>query len=144
LITAPALLSGYDVALDGSDNFETRYQLNDACVKAGLPLVSGAVIKWEGQVLTVLPGKSACYRCHFPEPPDPNCVQSCSDAGVIGAAAGVVGTLQAVEAVKVVLGKGEVLADRRLHVDLKTMRFREVPVKRKKDCAACGSANSSR
>lgn len=139
---AASLLAGYDVVLDGSDNFETRYQLNDACVKAGLPLVSGAVIKWEGQVLTVLPGKSACYRCHFPEPPDPACVQSCSEAGIIGAAAGVVGTLQAVEAVKLILGKGEPLAGRRLHIDLKTMRFREVAVKRKADCAACGSATS--
>jgi adenylyltransferase/sulfurtransferase len=130
--------SGYDLALDGSDNFDTRYMVNDACVKAGKPLVTGAVLKWEGQVMTVLPRRSACYRCAFPEPPDPACVQSCAEAGILGPVAGTVGCLMAVEALKVLLGAPGLLTGRLLLLDLKTMSFREKPLRRRTGCAACG------
>jgi molybdopterin/thiamine biosynthesis adenylyltransferase len=96
------------------------------------------VLKWEGQVMTALPRRSACYRCAFPEPPDPECVQSCSEAGILGPVAGAVGTLMAVEALKVILGTPGGLTDRLLLMDLKAMRFREKPLRRLKNCPACG------
>jgi molybdopterin-synthase adenylyltransferase len=129
----------YDLVLDGSDNFDTRYLVNDACAAAAVPLVSGAVIKWEGQALTVLPGKSACYRCAFPEPPDPDCAESCSSAGVLGPAAGMVGCLMAAEALKVLLGLPDLLTDRLSLMDFKKMSFREKPLRRRRNCPACGS-----
>lgn len=132
------VVAGYDLILDGSDNFDTRYWVNDACVKEGKALVSGAVIKWEGQVMTVSPGRSACYRCAFPEPPDPECVEDCGSAGVLGPAAGTIGCLMAVEALKMLLGQ-PTCSDRLLLVNFKAMSFREKPLSRRKDCPACGS-----
>jgi adenylyltransferase/sulfurtransferase len=137
-LTDAAVLGGYDLVLDGSDNFETRYWLNDACVKAGKSLVSGAVLKWEGQVMAVRPGRSACYRCAFPEPPDPECAQSCADAGVLGPVAGTVGCLMATEAVKMIVGAPGLLLDRLILLDLKAMSFRQRALRRRADCSACG------
>lgn len=134
-----AVVERFDLVLDGSDNFDTRYLVNDACMKVGKPLVSGAVIQWEGQVLTVLPGKSACYRCAFPEPPDPACVESCSSAGVLGPAAGAVGCLMATEALKVLLGQPGVLADRLLLIDFKNFSFRQKPLRRRSSCRVCAA-----
>lgn len=131
------IFSGYDIVVDGSDNFPTRYLVNDACVLRGLPLVSGAVLRWEGQVTTVLPRKGHCYRCVFPEPPQAP-VQSCAEAGVLGSAAGVVGTLQATEVLKWVLGLPGLLTDRLLVMDLLRMSFRHVPARRDPACAVCG------
>lgn len=131
---AARLLAGCDLVLDGSDNFETRYAVNADCVAHKIPLVWGAVLRWEGQVMTVLPGKTACYQCLFPEPPDPALAQSCSNAGVVGAAAGAVGSLMAVEGLKVLLGKGTPLTGRLLMVDFLNMRFRERAVSRRARC----------
>jgi molybdopterin/thiamine biosynthesis adenylyltransferase len=132
------ILSGYDLALDGSDNFPTRYLLNDACFFRGIPLVSGAVLQLQGQVTTILPGEGPCYRCLFPEPPEPDAVQSCAEAGILGSVAGVVGSLQATEALKVILGLPGVLAGRLLTLNLASMSFREIPVPRRADCDLCG------
>jgi adenylyltransferase/sulfurtransferase len=134
-----AAFAGYDLVLDGSDNFDTRYMVADACVKAGRTLVTGAVVKWQGQVMTVLPGRSACYRCAFPEPPDPECVEDCGSAGVLGPAAGTVGCLMAAEALKALLGAGELLSDRLLLMDFKTMAFRVRPLRRRPGCSSCGT-----
>ena len=135
-----ALFSEYDVVLDGSDNFETRYMVNDTCVRLGIPLVSGAVMRWEGQVMTVLPKKSPCYRCAFPESPEPGCAQSCSEAGVLGALCGVIGSLQAAEAVKTLLGRSDLLTGRLLIFDLLNMRMREKTFRKNPGCSACGTA----
>jgi molybdopterin-synthase adenylyltransferase len=136
------LIRGYDVVLDGSDNFPTRYLVNDACVLAGLALVSGAVLGLEGQVTTILPRQGHCYRCLFPEPPSPEAVQSCAEAGVLGPVAGVTGSLQAMEALKIILGLPGVLSGRLLSCNLSAMSFREIPVRRRADCALCGEAPS--
>lgn len=133
-----AILPEYDLAADGSDNFDTRYLVNDACVKAGKPLVSGAVVKWEGNLTVVLPGRGPCYRCAFPEPPDPDCVQDCGSAGVLGPAAGSIGCLMAVEVLKVLLGLPGVVTGRLLLADFKTLSFREKPLRRRAACLACG------
>ena len=137
---ANARLAPYDVIVDGSDNFPTRYLVNDACVLLGKPLVHGGVVHLRGQVFTVLPRQSACFRCVFPEPPPAGAVPGCQEAGVMGTAAGVLGSLMAHEALKLLLGLGEPLADRLLAFDGRTSRFREVPVRRDAGCAVCGQA----
>ena len=134
------LVGGYDVVLDGSDNFPTRYLVNDACVLSGRPLVHGAAIRLRGQLLTVLPRRSACVRCVFPEPPRPGDIPSCQDAGIVGTAVGVIGSLMAHEALKVLLDLGEPLADRLLVFDGHRGRMREVAVRRDPGCAVCGEA----
>jgi len=141
---ARPLIEPYDVIVDGSDNFPTRYLVNDTCVLASTPLIHGGVIAYEGQVLTVLPRRSACLRCVFPEPPSAGAVPSCQEAGVLGSAAGVLGSLMAHEALKVVLGLGEPLADRLLIFNGTTSRFREVPVRRDPACGVCGEAPTIR
>ena len=133
-------LQPYDVILDGSDNFTTRYLLNDACVLLGKPLIHGGVVHFDGQVMTILPKRSACLRCVFPEPPQPGTVPSCQEAGVVGTAAGVLGSLMAHEALKALLGLGEPLANRLAVFEGTTSRFREVPVRRDPACAVCGDA----
>ena len=146
LTSANALewLRPYDLVLDGSDNFPTRYLVNDACVLLGKPLVHGGVVHLGGQVLTVLPRRGACFRCVFPEPPQPGAVPSCQEAGVLGAAAGVLGSLMAHEALKLLLGIGEPLVDRLAVFDGAASRFREVPVRRDPLCAVCGDAPTIR
>ena len=138
------LLQPYDVILDGSDNFSTRYLVNDACVLLGRPLIHGGVVHLRGQVLTVLPKRSACVRCVFPEPPQPGAIPSCQEAGVLGSVAGILGTLMAHEALKVLLGIGQPLADRLLVVDGSASRFRDVAVRRDPACAVCGEAPTIR
>ena len=135
---AEALLAPYDVIVDGSDNFATRYLINDACVLLNKPLVHGGVVHLGGQVLTIRPKRSACFRCVFPEPPEPGAIPSCQDAGVLGTAAGLVGILMAHEALKLLTGFGEPLCDRLLAVEGRASRFREVPVRRDPACAVCG------
>jgi adenylyltransferase/sulfurtransferase len=135
---AARLLAPYDVIVDGSDNFPTRYLLNDACVLLGKPLVHGGVVRFQGQLMTILPGISACFRCIFPEPPGADDVPSCSEAGILGAVAGVIGTLMAQEALKCILGIGELLQDRLVVFDGLASRFREVSVRRNLECAVCG------
>ena len=136
---AAALIDRYDVVVEGSDNFPTKFLVNDACVLAGKPFVIAGILQFIGQILTVLPGKSACYRCLFPEPPAPGAVPSCQEAGVLGAVAGTIGTLQATEVIKYLLGVGDTLAGRLLIYDALAMEFREVTVERDAHCPVCGS-----
>lgn len=136
-----ALLEGMDVVVDGSDNFPVRYLLNDACVKLGKPLVYGAVQRFEGQASVFDAGRHRgrcpCYRCLFPEPPPPQFAPSCADAGVLGVLPGIVGLLQANEAVKLLLGIGQPLAGRLLQFDALAMRFREVRLAPDPQCPVC-------
>jgi adenylyltransferase/sulfurtransferase len=134
------LLGGYDVVVDGSDNFGTRYLVNDACVLAGTPLVSAAVFRFEGQLTTIRPGVGPCYRCLFEAPPPPGAVPSCQEAGVLGVVPGIVGALAAAEALKVILGIGEALVGRLLIFNALEMSFLTVEVPRNRRCPVCGEA----
>jgi len=132
------LLSDYDIVVDGSDNFPTRYLVNDACVLLGKPLSHASILRFEGQITTIAPGQGPCYRCLYPEPPPPGLMRSCQEAGVLGVTAGVVGLLQATEVVKLILGIGENLVGRLLLYDALELRLREVRVARRPDCPVCG------
>lgn len=135
------LLAGADVVVDGGDNFPVRYLLNDACVKLGIPLVYGAVHRFEGQLGVFDAGRrrgeAPCYRCLFPEPPPPEAAPNCAEAGVLGVLPGVIGLLQATEAIKLVLGLGESLAGRIVHFDALALRFRETRLGADPDCVVC-------
>lgn len=132
------IFSGYDVLVDGTDNFPTKFLINDAAVFSGKPLVHGGILRFDGQVMTILPGKSACYRCLFKKPPPAGLIPSCQEAGVLGVLAGVIGTIQATEAIKVVLGIGRLLIDRMLIYDAKKGSFREARFRRNPSCPVCG------
>lgn len=140
------LLDGVDVVLDGADNFAARYLLNDACVKLGKPLVYGAVHRFEGQASVFDAGRqrgvAPCYRCLFPEPPPPEAAPNCAEAGVLGVLPGVIGLLQATEAIKLVLGLGAPLTGRLLHFDALAMRFRETRLAPDPDCVVCAPHRS--
>lgn len=142
--SARSLLCGHDVVIEGSDNLETKFLVNDACFFEGIPLVWGGILRFEGQVSFVLPGKSACYRCLFREPPPPGSAPTCQDAGVLGPIAGLVGSIQAAEAVKFGMGVGQPLTDRILTIDLLRGRIREVPVPKSPTCPLCGEEPSIR
>jgi molybdopterin/thiamine biosynthesis adenylyltransferase len=133
------ILARYDFVIDATDNFEAKFLINDACLAAGTCYSHGGILKFQGQTMTVLPWQSTCYRCIFPEPPDPEVALSCSRAGVLGVLPGVIGVIQAAEAIKFLLGIGELLTSRLLSCDLLTMRFREVALRRNPDCPACGA-----
>jgi len=134
---ARAVIAGYDLVLDGSDRLSTRYLVNDACVLAGKPLVSAAIHRFEGQLLTYIPGRGPCYRCLFAAAAD-GVVANCAEAGVLGVLPGVLGTLQATEAIKLITGIGTPLSGRLLTYDALEMRFQEFKVERRPDCAVCG------
>ena len=131
------IIADYDVVVDGTDNFPTRYLINDACVMAGKPNVHGSIFLFEGQATVFAPGKG-CYRCLYPAPPPPGMVPSCQEAGVLGVLPGIVGMVQAIETVKLVLGIGESLAGRLLLFDALSMEFRQVKLRRDPDCPMCG------
>ncbi|MBL8263878.1 MAG: molybdopterin-synthase adenylyltransferase MoeB [Xanthomonadaceae bacterium] len=135
------LLEGIDVVVDGADNFPARYLLNDACVRHGKPLVYGAVHRFEGQASVFDAGRrrgqAPCYRCLFPEPPPPEAAPNCAEAGVLGVLPGLVGLVQATEAIKLILGIGTSLSGRLLHVDALSMRFRETRLPVDPDCPTC-------
>lgn len=135
---AEKIISGYDFIIDGCDNFSTKFLINDACVIFGKPFSHAGILRFEGQAMTVIPKQSRCYRCLFREPPPAGSVPSCAEAGVLGVVAGTLGTIQATEALKFVLGKGDLLTDRLLMYDAWTMRFREIKGKRDLNCAVCG------
>ncbi|MFN3740494.1 MAG: molybdopterin-synthase adenylyltransferase MoeB [Thermodesulfovibrionales bacterium] len=134
------LIKDYDVVVDGSDNFPTRYLVNDACVMLGKPLISGAILRFEGQVTTIIPKEGHCYRCLFEEPPPPGLVPSCQEAGVLGILPGVIGALQATEVIKLILGKGDILKNELLIYNALKTSFRKVRVKRNPDCPVCGDS----
>jgi molybdopterin-synthase adenylyltransferase len=135
---AEGLVAGQDLVVDCSDSFATRYAVNAACCAAGVPLVEGGVIGTSGLVMAVRPGESACYRCAFPEAPPPGAAPTCAEAGVLGPAAGVVGSLQALQALELLTGVGRPLLDAFLQLDLATLDILRVGVRRRADCPDCG------
>jgi adenylyltransferase/sulfurtransferase len=137
---ARSVLSGYDVVLDGTDNFATRYLTNDACFLLGLPNVYGSIYRFEGQVSVFQRGRGPCYRCLYPAPPEPGLVPSCAEGGVLGVLPGVVGSLQATEALKLLLGVGRSLAGRLLLYDALALEFREIALRRDPACPLCGES----
>jgi molybdopterin/thiamine biosynthesis adenylyltransferase len=140
---APEIVSAYDIVCDGTDNFESRFAVADACYQTGRTLVSAAVLRFEGQLATFRRGQDLpCYRCLYPAPPPPGLVPSCAEAGVLGTVTGVMGTLQATEVMKEILGIGETLAGRLLIWDALAMRFRVVRLRRDPACPLCGAGIS--
>jgi molybdopterin/thiamine biosynthesis adenylyltransferase/rhodanese-related sulfurtransferase len=131
------LLGGYDVIVDGSDNFATRYLVNDACVLLRKPNVYGSVLRFEGQASVFSTGDGPCYRCLFREPPPPGLVQNCADSGVLGVVPGLIGVIQATETIKLITGVGETLIGRLLLVDALGMRFRTIDLQKDAECVAC-------
>lgn len=132
------IIRDYDIVVDGSDNFPTRYLVNDACVLSGKPLSHGGIFRFDGQAMTILPHKSACYRCLFPEPPPPGFVPSCQEAGILGAVAGIIGTIQANEVLKYILEVGNLLAGKLLVFNALDSSFRQVKVPKDPKCPICG------
>ena len=133
------LFRGYDVVVDGTDNFPTRYLVNDACVLLGIPNAYGSIFRFEGQASVFGTKDGPCYRCLYPEPPPPGLVPSCAEAGVLGILPGLIGTIQATETVKLILGMGQTLAGRFLIYDAMKMRFRELTLRKDPDCPVCGT-----
>jgi molybdopterin/thiamine biosynthesis adenylyltransferase len=134
---ALALIRDYDFVVDGTDTFPVKFLINDACVLGGKAFSHGGILRFEGQTFTHQPG-TACYRCAFNSPPPPHAVPTCSQAGVLGAIAGMLGTIQAAEALKFLTGTGELLVDRLLSFQAKTMQFRTVQLHRRHNCPICG------
>ena len=132
------ILRDFDVVVDGTDNFATRYLVNDACVLLGKPNVYGSIFRFDGQVSVFATREGPCYRCLYPEPPPPGLVPSCAEGGVLGILPGLVGVMQATEAVKLILGRGEPLVGRLMLLDALSMRFRELKVRKNPECRVCG------
>ncbi len=132
------IIRPYDFIVDGTDNFPVKFLINDACVMAGKPFSHGGILRFDGQTFTHLPG-TACYRCMFKEPPPAGAVPTCSQAGVLGAVAGMLGTIQATEVLKYLTGVGELLTDRLLSFNAKSMTFRTTKVRRQTTCPVCGA-----
>ena len=132
------LFREYDIVVDGTDNFPTRYLVNDACVLTGKPNVYGSIFRFEGQASVFWAARGACYRCLYPEPPPPGLVPSCAEGGVLGVLPGIVGTIQANETIKLILGDGQTLVNRLLLFDAWKMRFRELKLRKDPDCPVCG------
>lgn len=132
-------IAPYDIVVDGTDNFPTRYLVNDACVLSGKPNVYGSIFRFEGQVSVFDAKRGPCYRCLFPEPPPPGAVPSCAEGGVLGVLPGIIGTLQALEVIKLILGKGQPLISRLVLFDALAFEFREVKLKKDSNCVICGT-----
>ncbi|MBI4209336.1 MAG: molybdopterin-synthase adenylyltransferase MoeB [Deltaproteobacteria bacterium] len=135
---AMEIFKNYDIIIDGTDNFATRYLVNDACVLLGKPNVYGSIFRFEGQVSVFDAHRGPCYRCLYPEPPPPGLVPSCAEGGVLGILPGIVGTLQAAEAIKLILGKGEPLIGRLLVLNVLDMEIRELKLRKDPNCPICG------
>jgi molybdopterin/thiamine biosynthesis adenylyltransferase/rhodanese-related sulfurtransferase len=133
------ILKDYDIVVDGTDNFPTRYLVNDACVLLGKPNVYGSIFRFEGQVTVLGAPGGPCYRCLYPEPPPPGLVPSCAEGGVLGVLPGIVGAIQAAEGLKLIIGKGEPLIGRLLLFDALAMRFRELKLRKNPECPVCGA-----
>ena len=132
------ILAGYDFIIDGTDNFPAKFLMNDACVLLKKPFSHAGILRFYGQTFTILPGESACYRCLFLAPPPVGSVPSCGESGVIGAMAGVIGALQAMEAIKYLLGAGDLLTNRLLTFVALPLNFREIAIKKNASCPVCG------
>ncbi len=132
------ILEDYEIVVDGSDNFPTRYLVNDACVLTRKPLSHGAVFRFHGQAMTIVPGEGPCYRCLFREPPPPGMVASCQEAGVLGVLPGLIGMIQATEVLKLILGAGKVLKGRLMIYEALEMEFKNIKVQKDPDCPVCG------
>jgi adenylyltransferase/sulfurtransferase len=133
------IFKDFDIVADGTDNFPTRYLVNDACVLSGKPNVYGSIFRFEGQASVFATEHGPCYRCLYPEPPPPGLVPSCAEGGVLGILPGLVGVIQATEVIKLILGQGEPLIGRLLLVDSLNMRFRELKLRKNPDCPVCGA-----
>ena len=133
------IIREFDIVVDGTDNFSTRYLVNDACVLTGKPNVYGSIFRFEGQASVFATKEGPCYRCLYPEPPPPGLVPSCAEGGVLGILPGLVGVIQATEAIKLILGNGEPLIGRLLLIDALSMRFRELNLRKNLDCPVCGT-----
>jgi adenylyltransferase/sulfurtransferase len=133
------IVARYDLVIDGTDNFATRYLVNDACVLAGKPNVYGSILRFEGQASVFDAARGPCYRCLYPEPPAPGVVPNCAEAGVLGVLPGVIGAIQATEAIKLVLGAPDTLIGRLLLYDAWALTFRELTLKKDPDCPVCGT-----
>ncbi|MDP2646244.1 MAG: molybdopterin-synthase adenylyltransferase MoeB [Desulfobacterales bacterium] len=132
------IMEGYDFVIDGTDNFAAKFLINDACVLKGIPFSHGGVLRFDGQTMTVIPGKTACYRCVFGSPPPQGLVPTCSEAGILGAIAGMLGTIQAAECLKYVTRVGKLLTDSLLIFNAKTMDFKKIHLRRNPRCPICG------
>lgn len=132
------VIKEYDIIVDGSDNFPTRYLVNDACVMSNKPFSHAGILRFDGQAITVIPGQGPCYRCLFPEPPPPGMVPSCQEAGILGVVAGILGMVQATEVLKYILGKGELLIGKLLVFNALEMSFRKLNIQRNFSCHLCG------
>jgi adenylyltransferase/sulfurtransferase len=133
------IFSDFDIIVDGTDNFPTRFLVNDACVFTGKPNVYGSIFRFEGQASVFATKDGPCYRCLYPEPPPPGLVPSCAEGGVLGILPGLVGLIQATEAIKLILGSGQSLVGRLLLVDALSMKFRELKLRKNPDCVVCGT-----
>ena len=136
---AEDIFKNYDIVVDGSDNFPTRYLVNDTCVLLKKPNIHGSVYQFEGQVSVFWPGRGPCYRCLYPEPPPPGFAPSCAEAGVMGVVPGIIGMLQAMETIKIILGKGDLLVGRLLCYDALKGQFKELKLKQDPNCPLCHS-----
>ena len=132
------LIREYDLIIDGTDNFPAKFLINDACVLEKKPFSHAGIIRFQGQLMTYVPGEGPCYRCVFKNPPPKDAVPTCKQAGVIGAMAGTIGTLQAMEAIKYLIGKGDLLTGKLLTYDALKMEFRKINLKKDCNCAVCG------
>ena len=132
------MIKNYDFIIDGTDNFSAKFLINDACVMTGKPFSHAGVLQLDGQTLTVIPGTSACFRCLFPEPPPPGSTPTCSQAGILGTVAGIFGLLQATEALKYIVGTGDLLTNRLMIFNAAEMKFMDVSVNKNENCPVCG------
>ena len=135
---ARELIREYDFVIDGTDNFPTKFLVNDACVMENVPFSHGGILRFDGQTMTVIPNETACYRCSFRSPPPPDAVPTCSQAGILGAVAGMLGTIQATEALKFITGSGSLLTNTLLTLNAKNMDFRKVKLRKQNNCPVCG------
>lgn len=133
------IIEDYDVVIDSTDNFQARYLISDCCFLLKKPLIEGAAVGLDGILMTIIPGKSPCYRCLYPEPPQEGVVATCSDTGILGPITGTIGSLQALEAIKVIAGIGETLSGRFLMFDGLGLNFHQIPCNKREDCPLCGN-----
>jgi adenylyltransferase/sulfurtransferase len=138
------IIKNYDIVVDGSDNFPTRYLVNDACVLANKPNVHGSIFQFEGQATVFYPGKGPCYRCLYPEPPPPDMAPSCQEAGVLGVLPGLIGVIEALETIKLILGRGDSLIGKLLCFNTLTMEINTLNLRRDLNCPICGDAPTIR